>query len=110
MRSASRRHGAMSHVVIRGRILRPDGNGFVLMTDAGEQSFYRAQIGFDGKIEFNPAAKDLVEPLIGDLARCNKLPVGTYTCVAAHQGREIVIPQVPIGAAVIPQAPIGVQS
>ena len=31
--------------VIRGRILRPDKNGFVLLTDDGEQSFYPARIG-----------------------------------------------------------------
>ena len=82
--------------VIRGRILRPDHNGFVLMTDSGEQSFYPAKIGADGKPELDPSTEDIVAPFIGDLARCNKLPVGTFACVALHEGQEVFIQQTPI--------------
>ena len=82
--------------VIRGRILRPDHNGFVLMTDAGEQSFYSAKIGAGGKIEPNLSVEDNVTPDIGDLARCNKLPIGTFACVALHEGQEVFIRQTPI--------------
>ena len=82
--------------VIRGRILRPDHNGFVLMTDSGEQSFYPARIGADGKPELDSSSEDIVAPFIGDLARCNKLPVGTFACVALHEGQEVFIRQAPI--------------
>jgi hypothetical protein len=83
--------------VIRGRILRSDRNGFVLETDAGEESFYPAKIGADGKPEPNLAVADSVDSLIGDLARCNKLPVGTFECVASHNGKTVQIPQKPLG-------------
>lgn len=82
--------------IIRGRILRPEHNGFVLMTDSGEQSFYPARIGADGKPELDPSAEDIVAPFIGDLARCNKLPVGIFACVAEHEGEEVFIRQTPI--------------
>ena len=83
--------------IIRGRILRQDGNGFVLMTDeAGEQGFYPARINAAGKPELDPSAEDIVAPYIGDLARCNKLPVGTFACVAEHEGQEVFIRQTPI--------------
>jgi hypothetical protein len=89
-----------SEAVIRGRILRPDHNGFVLMTDAGEQGFYPAKIGAGGKIEPNPSVRDVVTSFIGALARCNQLPTGAYACVAlGHDGRETAIAQAPIGAA-----------
>ncbi len=68
--------------VIRGRILRPDGNGFVLMTDAGEQSFFPARIGAGGRIEPDPAVEDAVGPFINDLGYCRKMPAGTYICIA----------------------------
>jgi hypothetical protein len=83
--------------VIRGRILRPDGNGFVLATDDGETSFYPARIGADGKPEPVPSAEDVVDPYLGDLAYCGKLPAGTYSCVVMHEGREIPIHATPIG-------------
>ena len=85
-----------SEAVIRGRILRPDRNGFVLMTDSGEQGFYPARIGADGKPELDPSSEDIVAPFIGDLARCNKLPVGIFACVALHGGDEVFIRQTPI--------------
>jgi hypothetical protein len=59
------------------------------MTDSGEQSLYPAQIGADGKPEPNPLVEDVVGPFLGDLARCNKLPVGTFACVALHGGQEV---------------------
>jgi hypothetical protein len=86
-----------SEAVIRGRILRPDHNGFVLMTDSGEQSFYPARIGADGKPEPVPSAEDVVTPYIDDLAYCGRLPAGTYSCVVMHEGREIPIQPTPIG-------------
>ena len=85
-----------NEAIIRGRIMRQDGAGFVLQTDAGEQGFYPAQIGADGKPELNPSAEDIVAPFIGYLARCNKLPVGTFECRALHEGREVFIRQTPI--------------
>ena len=63
------------------------------MTDSGEQSFYPAKIGADGKPELDPSTEDIVAPFIGDLARCNKLPVGTFACVALHEGQEVFIRQ-----------------
>jgi hypothetical protein len=83
--------------VIRGRILRPDANGFVLATDNGETGFYPAKIGAGGKIEPDPSVRDVVTPFIGALARCNQLPIGTYQCVALDHGRETAIAQAPIG-------------
>ena len=94
-----------SEAIIRGRILRPDRNGFVLMTDDGEQSFYPARIGADGKPELDSSAEDIVAPFIGDLARCNKLPVGTFECVALHGGEEVFIRQTPIGRRRAPEGP-----
>ena len=41
--------------------MRPDGNGFVMATDAGEQKFYPAQIGVGGEIEVNPSVKDVAQ-------------------------------------------------
>jgi hypothetical protein len=79
--------------VVRGRILRQDGNGFVLMTDAGEQSFYPARIGADGKPELNLSIEDIVAPYISDLGYCRRLPVGTFECVALHEGQEVFIRQ-----------------
>jgi hypothetical protein len=84
--------------VIRGRILREDGNGFVLQTDAGPTGFYPAKIGPGGKLEFDPSVKDVVASFIGDLGYCRKLPIGTYACTALHDGRETAIAQAPIGA------------
>jgi hypothetical protein len=84
--------------VIKGRILCPDRNGFVLMTDEGEQSFYPARIGPGGKIELEPSVEDVVDPFIDDLGYCRKLPVGTYECVALHKGREVIIRPTPIVA------------
>lgn len=82
--------------IIRGRILRPDHNGFVLMTDEGEQSFYPARTGANGKIELDPSVEDDVTSYLNDLGYCRKLPVGTYQCMALHDGREAPIQQTPI--------------
>ena len=84
--------------VIRGRIVREDRNGFVLLTDEGEKPFYPAKTGADGKIEVDASVKDGVAPFIDSLGYCLPLPVGTYECKALHNGREAVIPQVPVGA------------
>jgi hypothetical protein len=84
--------------VIRGRILRPDGKGFILGTDAGEQGFYPAEVDAAGGVELRQAFKDDVAGLLGDLCACRKLPNGMYRCVALHQGAEVEVPQVPIGA------------
>jgi hypothetical protein len=84
--------------IVRGRILREKDNGFVLATDEGEASFFPAKIGIDGRPVFDPSVKDVVRPFIDDLGYCRKVPIGTYKCVALHAGREVVIPQVPLGA------------
>jgi hypothetical protein len=85
--------------VVRGRIVRPDANGFVLLTDAGETGFYPVKLGANGKIEPDFSVRDVVDSVIGALARCNQLPIGTYACTAlGHDGREALIPEIPIGA------------
>ncbi len=64
--------GGLAGLVVRGRIIRPDGNGFVLATpQAGEQKFYPGQIGLGGKVEPNPAVKDVVDPCIGSSPAMN---------------------------------------
>jgi hypothetical protein len=84
---------------VRGRILREDRNGFILATDQGEKPFYPAKIGAGGKVEFDPSLKDVVTPFLGSLAFCRPTPIGVYQCTAlAHDGREVAIPEVPIGA------------
>jgi hypothetical protein len=83
-------------VVVRGRILRQDGRGFVLATDEGEQSFYPARIGPDGRPMANLAVKSFITPFLGDLCFCSRLPAGTFHCVALHAGVETEIRQVPI--------------
>jgi hypothetical protein len=84
---------------VRGRILREDRNGFILATDEGEKPFYPAKIGVGGKVEFDPSLKDVVTPFLGSLAFCRPTPIGVYQCTAlAHDGREVAIPEVPIGA------------
>jgi hypothetical protein len=83
---------------VRGRILRPDGSGFVLLTDEGEKGFYPAKIGSDGKIEANPAMRDDVSRVLGRLGFCRQTPTSAYACTAlGHDGREVEIPQVPVG-------------
>jgi hypothetical protein len=82
-------------VVVRGRIVRQDGRGFVLATDEGEQSFYPAKISPDGRPVPNLGVRSLVAPFLGDLCFCNRLPVGTFHCVALHDGAEAEIRQVP---------------
>jgi hypothetical protein len=81
---------------VRGRILRPDGNGFVLATDAGEQSFFPARISAGGKLETDESMKDVVSGLLNDLAYCRPSQSGLYQCVALHEGRETPIPEIPI--------------
>jgi hypothetical protein len=83
-------------VMVRGRILREQDNGFVMATDEGEASFFPAKIGPNGP-EPNPGMKDLVAPYLGDLCACSQLPNKTYRCVALHDGAEIEIRQVPNG-------------
>jgi hypothetical protein len=53
--------------VVRGRILRQDGRGFVLATDEGETSFFPAKIGPDGRPQPNLAVRSVVGPYLGDL-------------------------------------------
>jgi hypothetical protein len=84
-------------VVVRGRIVRQDGRGFVLATDEGETSFFPAKIGPDGRPVANLAVKSVVAPYLGDLCFCSRLPIGTFHCVALHNGVETAIAQVPIG-------------
>ena len=84
--------------VIRGRILRPDANGFVLATDNGETGFYPAKLGASGKIEPDEGMRDVVNPYLNDLAYCRLSPIGTYLCVALQAGKEVPVPQVPIVA------------
>ena len=83
---------------VRGRILRPDRNGFVLAGEAGEQSFYPARLGADGKPEADEGMKDVVSGLLNDLAFCRPSPSGLYQCFALHAGRSVVIPEIPVSA------------
>ena len=78
---------------IRGRILRPAGKGFVLLTAAGEQSFFPSRLGADGKPETDEGMRDDVRGLLGDLAICRPTPNGLFQCVALKAGREVVIPE-----------------
>ena len=84
--------------VVRGRIERAEGNGFVMWTDTGEQSFSPARIGAGGKAEADEGRKDVVDGLLNDLAYCRPSQSGLYQCVALHQGRETPIPEIPIVA------------
>ena len=85
--------------VIRGRILRPDENGFILMTDQGEQGFYPAKTGTNGKPENDPSVVDVVAPYLSDLAYCRpSAEIGIYVCFAQHAGKATLIRQVPITA------------
>jgi hypothetical protein len=84
------------NVVVRGRILRQDGRGFVLATDEGETSFFLAKIGLDGRPQPNLAVRSIVAPYLGDLCFCSRLPPGTFHCVALHDGAETEIRQIPI--------------
>lgn len=83
---------------VAGRIVRPLRNGFVLLTSAGEQSFFPARSGAGGAFEVDPTMREDVRALIGFLARCNRMADGTYACVALSQGRETPIPEIPITA------------
>jgi hypothetical protein len=83
-------------VVVRGRIVRQDGRGFVLATDEGETSFFPAKIGPDGRPQPNLAVRSVVAPYLGDLCFCSRLPAGTFHCVALHDGAETEIRQIPI--------------
>jgi hypothetical protein len=83
--------------VVRGGIPRPDGRGFVMLTDTGEQSFSPAKIAPGGKIEPDPSLKDDVSAALGALAFCRQTPIGVFRCMG-HDGREAVIPEIPIGA------------
>lgn len=82
--------------VIRGRIVREDHNGFVMLTGEGEQSFFPAKVTPSGKIELDPSTADRVEDLLGDLGYCRPLPTGVYECIALHGGVEVPIRQTPI--------------
>ena len=49
--------------IVRGRILREDGNGFDLATeDGGQTSFYPARLNAVGKVEDDEGMKDVVAP------------------------------------------------
>ena len=81
---------------VRGRILRANRNGFDMMTDEGEQSYFPAMIGADGKAEADESRKYVVDGLLNDLAVCRPSSSGLFQCVALKAGREVVIPEVPI--------------
>ena len=81
---------------VRGRILRASGNGFVMMTEAGEQSFFPSRLGADGKPENDESMRDDVHGLLGDLAICRPTPNKLFQCVALRGDREIIIPEFPI--------------
>jgi hypothetical protein len=81
---------------IRGRVLRPNGTGFVLQTNEGEKNFYPAMVEADGSVVLDTDMRDDVSGVLGDLAFCRPQPSGVYFCVALHKGREVVIKQVPI--------------
>ena len=84
--------------IVKGRILRADGLGFVMQTDEGEKSFFPARVGVDGKIEPNPSMRDDVRQALGHLAYCRQTPTTAYQCTAlGRDGREVEIPQIPIG-------------
>ncbi len=71
----------------------PDKNGFILLTDAGEQSFYPARIG-RWKARTKYRGQRCGRPFLDDLGYCRKLPINTLAvlrCMAA----EIQIVQVP---------------
>jgi hypothetical protein len=82
--------------IVRGRILRQDGRGFVLATEDGETAFYPAKIGPGGRPVANLAVRSVVAPYLGDLCFCSRLPIGTFHCFALHAGVQTVIPQIPI--------------
>ena len=84
--------------VVRGRIERAEGNGFVMWTDTGEQSFSPARIGAGGKAEADEGRKDVVDGLLNDLAYCRPSQSGLYQCVALHKSRETPIPEIPVSA------------
>jgi hypothetical protein len=83
-------------VVVRGRIVRQDGRGFVLATAEGEQSFYPAKIGPDGRPQPNLAVRSVIAPYLGDLCVCSQLQAGTFHCVALHDGEEHEIAQISV--------------
>jgi hypothetical protein len=75
--------------IVRGRILREDGNGFDLATeDGGETSFYPARLNAVGKVEDDEGMKDVVAPYLNDLAACRPMPTGVYICIAEQAGKE----------------------
>ena len=82
---------------VRGGFLRADKNGFDLVGEDGSEIFFSpAKIGPGGKIEPDEGVKDVVTPYLSDLAYCRPSQIGTYLCVALHEGKEVPIPQVPI--------------
>jgi hypothetical protein len=85
--------------VVRGRIERAEGNGFVMMlADGSETSFSPVRIAPGGKIEPDPSLKDDVSAVLGALAFCRQTPIGVFRCTAlGHDGREAEIPEISIG-------------
>jgi hypothetical protein len=83
---------------VRGRMLRADRNGFVLVSEDGEEkAFYPARIGRGGQPENNPTVRDAVEGVLGDLAFCRPQPNGMFVCTALQaDGAEVAIAQVPL--------------
>jgi hypothetical protein len=87
--------------VVHGRLVRADKNGFILMTDDGEQSFYPATRDANGDTVANESVRDDVDPFIGDLGYCREdshadnVAKQHFTCTALHNGREQTIRQVP---------------
>ena len=90
--------------VVHGRILRADKNGFILMADDGEQSFYPATQDKNGETVPLTTVRDDVDPYIGDLGYCREQTHGGnkakqhFLCSALHNGKEEIIRQVPYTA------------
>jgi hypothetical protein len=85
-------------VVVRGRILREQGTGFVIAAESGEVLFSPARIGPDGRPQADPTMRDDVAAFLGSLCVCSRMPVGVYHCVAlSPAGGETEIRQVPVG-------------
>jgi hypothetical protein len=60
--------------VVAGRLVRPEGNGFVLETAQGEKSFFPGKTGPTGRIIPNDDVYDDVTHLIRNLIRCAEIP------------------------------------
>ena len=89
--------------IIKGRILRPDKNGFILATEDGETGFYPANVNPNGSVVDAPSMRDDVSGLLNDLTFCREQPRPTdkkfFVCsVLLPDGTETTIKQAPIGS------------